>query len=174
MGVCIKPENYDFNNFRQGTFAKLVKTAWKNKWSPFGVLRKSGSVIADSLIKKFISRRMEDSLTPDEQKDMLDYMHQIFMREGSTEYAIFICFEVWLWAVNPLESQKRLGSPEFALPVSFYYGEYDWMDKRGGQRVVSNNIFNVAQEGTDKPLSIVHIIDGSDHNVHLDNPKQLS
>jgi cardiolipin-specific phospholipase len=102
-------------------------------------------------------------------------MHQIFMREGSTEYAIFICFEIGLWTVNPLESQKRLGSPEFALPVSFYYGDSDWMDKRGGQRVVSNNIFNVAQEGSDnKPLSVVHIIDDSDHNLHLDNPKQLS
>lgn len=54
------------------------------------------------------------------------------MREGSTEYAIFICFELGLWAVNPLESQKRLGNPEFALPVSFYYGDSDWMDKRGG------------------------------------------
>ena len=67
MGVCIKPENYNFDNYRQGTLGKLIKKAWKNKWSPFGVLRKSGSLIGNSLIKKYISRRLVDSLTPDEQ-----------------------------------------------------------------------------------------------------------
>ena len=57
VGVCKKPENYSFGNFG-GTFAKIVRTAWKNKWSPFGVLRNCGSLIGNSLIKKYISRRM--------------------------------------------------------------------------------------------------------------------
>ena len=54
------------------------------------------------------------------------------MREGSTEYALFICFEVGLYAVNPLELENRLGTPEFDIPVSFIYGDIDWMDFRGG------------------------------------------
>jgi hypothetical protein len=68
------------------------------------------------------------------------------MRDGSTEYAIFICFEVGLWAINPLESENKLGSSEFALPISFYYGDSDWMDIRGGKRVVEKNIFNVSYQ----------------------------
>ena len=66
------------------------------------------------------------------------------MRDGSTEYAIFICFEVGLWAKNPLESENRLGNPEFTLPVSFYYGDSDWMDERGGKRIVNKNKFKDA------------------------------
>ena len=66
------------------------------------------------------------------------------MRDGSTEYAIFICFEVGLWAKNPLESENRLGNPEFILPISFYYGDSDWMDERGGKRIVNKNKFKDA------------------------------
>ncbi len=73
-GICIKPPTFnidDYNSF----FMKIVKKAWKKKWSPFGILRNCGSVIAKSLIKKFISRRLDGSLTKDEMKDMLKYMH---------------------------------------------------------------------------------------------------
>jgi len=66
------------------------------------------------------------------------------MRDGSTEYAIFICFEVGLWAKNPLESENRLGNSEFTLPISFYYGDSDWMDERGGKRIVNKNKFKDA------------------------------
>jgi len=66
-------------------------------------------------------------------------MFQIFMRNGSTEYAIFICFELGMFAVNPLEHETRLGNPEFPVPVSFYYGDIDWMDVNGGRRVVERN-----------------------------------
>ncbi len=49
------------------------------------------------------------------------------------------------------------------------------MDYRGGERVVAKNIFNVPKEGSgNKSLSVVYIISDSDHNVHLDNPKELS
>ena len=58
------------------------------------------------------------------------------MREGSTEYAIFVCFRVGMYAWNPLETTNRLGNPDFPLPVSFFYGDRDWMDVNGGRRVV--------------------------------------
>ena len=174
VGVCKKPDNYDFST-NKSTFASIVRSAWKNKWSPFGILRNSGSLIGNSLIKKYISRRMKDSLSPEEQQDMLKYMHQIFMREGSTEYAIFICFEIGLWALNPLESETRLGNPDIAIPISFYYGDSDWMDHRGGRRVVDKNIFKYSNEATeDKGMSQVHIINESDHHLYLDNPKELA
>jgi alpha-beta hydrolase superfamily lysophospholipase len=65
-GICIKPENFNIDNYGNSTFIKIVKMAWKNKWSPFGIIRKCGSVIGNSLIKKYISRRMDESLSPDE------------------------------------------------------------------------------------------------------------
>lgn len=98
---------------------------------------------------------------------MLDYMHQIFMREGSTEYAIFICFKLGMFAHNPLETEDRLGNPELPIPVSFYYGDVDWMDHRGGRRVVEKNRF----EGI---ASHVYTINNSDHHMYLDNPEEFA
>ena len=89
------------------------------------------------------------------------------MRDGSTEYAIFICFELGMFAVNPLETEDRLGNPDFPVPVSFFYGDIDWMDVKGGQRVVDNNKF----KGT---KSHVYIVTNSDHHMYLDNPEEFA
>ena len=63
------------------------------------------------------------------------------MREGSTEYAIFTCFEFGMYAWNPLEDKERLGNPNFPLAISFFYGDDDWMYDGGGQRIVNKNKF---------------------------------
>lgn len=54
------------------------------------------------------------------------------MQEGSTEYAIFICFELGMFAKNPLELDRLLGNSELPFPISFFYGDVDWMDEKGG------------------------------------------
>ena len=63
------------------------------------------------------------------------------MRDGSTEYAIFLCFKLGMYAYNPLETENRLGNKNFMVPVSFFYGDEDWMDIRGGIRVIEKNIY---------------------------------
>lgn len=85
------------------------------------------------------------------------------MKQASTEYAIFVCFEVGMWAVNPLERDDLLGNENFPIPVSFYYGDRDWMDANGGHRVISKNKF--------KDFSNHYIITDSDHHMYLDNPE---
>ena len=89
------------------------------------------------------------------------------MRDGSTEYAIFISFEVGMFAHNPLERESLLGNKDLPIPVSFYYGDIDWMDKKGGKRVVARNKFK-------DTYSHVYIISGSDHHMYLDNPKEFA
>ena len=136
-GVVIKPENFSYKKAKikgkQKFVFKIAKRAWKNKWSPFGIMRKSGSLIGKQLIKFYMNRRMRSSLSGDEEFDhLLNYLHQIFMREGSTEYAIYICFELGMWAKNPLEKDTVLGNPEIQIPISFFYGDQDWMDHLGG------------------------------------------
>jgi hypothetical protein len=54
------------------------------------------------------------------------------MKDGSTEYAIFICFELGMFAINPLEDSTKLGNENLDLPISFFYGDRDWMDETGG------------------------------------------
>jgi cardiolipin-specific phospholipase len=137
-GVCAKPEDFDVKKmrFKDGRgppkfIRKIASSAWSNKWSPFGVMRKSGSLFGSFLIKKYVNGRM-GNLPENEREDLRSYLHQIFMRDGSSEYAIFICFEPGMWPINPLENSDRLGNSDFPIPVSFFYGDVDWMDYRGG------------------------------------------
>lgn len=89
------------------------------------------------------------------------------MRDGSTEYAIFVCFKPGMFAHNAIESENRLGNPDITIPVSFFYGDRDWMDIKGGRRVVEKNIYY----GT---LSHVYQISDSDHHMYMDNPEEFA
>jgi cardiolipin-specific phospholipase len=93
-------------------------------------------------------------------------MQQIFMKAGSTEYAIFTCFEFGMFAKNPLESKERLGNPDFPLPISFFYGDDDWMYDSGGRRIVNVNKF--------KGNSDCYTISDCGHHLYLDNPTEFA
>lgn len=83
------------------------------------------------MVKGYVDKRFAN-LPDHEREDIKAYFKQIFMREGSTEYAIFVCFKPGLFAHNPLEAENILGTPDITIPMSFYYGDRDWMDIKGG------------------------------------------
>ena len=62
---------------------------------------------------------------------------------------------------HPLEDNDRLGL--LPIPVSFFYGDIDWMYNIGGEIVVNKNHYKGTQ-------SHVYIIDKSDHHMYFDNP----
>lgn len=95
------------------------------------------------------------------------------MRPGSTEYAIFVCFEVGMYSITPLERENRLGNHDISFPVSFFYGDKDWMDYKAGERVIVNNKF-YNQADPKAGLSQVYIISNSDHHLYLDNPDEFA
>ena len=107
------------------------------------------------------------NLPPEEFTAMQNYMHQIFMRDGSTEYAIFIQFHVGMFAKNYLEHEDRLLNPELNLPMSFFYGDIDWMDEESGKRIVNQNRYREAE-------SKIYIVSNSDHHMYLDNPEEFA
>lgn len=92
----------------------------------------------------------------DEIEDYKIYISQTILRKGSTEYAIFICFDHLIFAIHPLENADRLG--KLSIPISFFYGDRDWMLKIGGEHVVANN----PHAGTH---SHVYIVENSDHHL---------
>ena len=49
------------------------------------------------------------------------------MRPGTTEYAIMVNFEVGLVCKLPLEDPTKLANPNLPFPVSFIYGDNDWV-----------------------------------------------
>ena len=69
-------------------------------------------------------------------------MYQILMRKGTTEYAIHLMFNPTLTAHLPLGSPEKLGRPDFPVPISFFYGDEDWVlnvDEDAAQKVCIRN-----------------------------------
>ena len=57
---------------------------------------------------------------------MTNYLYQIFMRNGTTEYGILLNFDFSLMAYLPLGTVEKLSNSEYQIPFSFIYGENDW------------------------------------------------
>jgi pimeloyl-ACP methyl ester carboxylesterase len=109
-------------------------------------------------------------ISDDEKQAMSDYMYQIIMRPGTTEYAIHLMFNADLHAHLPLGADDKLGSSTFPIPVSFYYGTKDWVlfvEENAGELCVNNN------KRIHKNKSSYNMVEGSDHNLHMDNPEEL-
>lgn len=85
-----------------------------------------GKTISLSLIRKYVSirQKVEDD---NQRQAVIDYMFQIFMRKGTTEYALAVMFEQTLMGKVPLGNDDRLGSLDFQLPFTFIYGDGDWV-----------------------------------------------
>mmetsp|Transcript_36441 Transcript_36441/g.35298 ORF Transcript_36441/g.35298 Transcript_36441/m.35298 type:complete len:296 (-) Transcript_36441:257-1144(-) len=145
IGVNLMPEgfklkDYRFQNKKVSSFATyLLKKAYKNKWSPYGILRKSGKTIGNKLVGEYVKKRMSH-LPAEERRSMHKYLYQIFMRKGSTEYALLVCFK-FLYPLNSLCVKEKLLNPDFPVPVSFFYGDQDLTDSKAGQAVVKVNKF---------------------------------
>ena len=127
-------QNPQYSNKKSFTW-KVVEHAWDKQWSPFGVMRKSGSFIGSKLINRYVSFRMKN--LPEEEKEVIkEYFQQIFMKDGSSEYGIFICFKKGMIAHNGLEDKERLGNPNFPVPILMIYGDRDWVYYSGAAKMV--------------------------------------
>jgi pimeloyl-ACP methyl ester carboxylesterase len=90
-------------------------------------------------------------------------MLKTLLRTPSTDSALFVCFDYLLFAKSPLE----LKMDNLKIPVSFFFGDKDWMrhlSKAGSLRVLDKNPFKDLH-------SHMHVIENSDHLLYFDNPK---
>ena len=92
-------------------------------------------------------------------------MQHTLLRPASTDNALFICFDHLLFAKHPLELDDRLGG--LNLPISFFFGDRDWMLKHGSYNVLAKNFYR-------DQFSHFYVIENSDHHLYFDNPKGLS
>ena len=97
------------------------------------------------------------------------YLFQVLLRKGTSEHAITVNFNFSLEPHLPLGTAEKLASPEFPIPISFIYGDHDWT------RVVDQDYAKVCVEANQfKEDSKFHLVPDSDHNMHMDNPEELS
>lgn len=111
--------------FMRRTFYSLARSMFKNG-SPFGAARFSGRWIGGYFIRRFVRRRFP-RMEEDEINTFCDYMHQIIMRKGSSEYGFSKMFPNFMYSdkaiSNHLDEYHDLG-----IEISFYYGSSDWMN----------------------------------------------
>ncbi|KAF9485421.1 alpha/beta-hydrolase [Pholiota conissans] len=138
---------------------KLLTYLWEEGWSPFQVVR-STLFWGPMLIGKYSSRRFS-GLTPDETRDMHDYIMNITLAKGSGEYCISHILEPGAHARLPLVD--RIDALKKDLPVTFVYGDHDWMDPVGGE----DSIRKLKKSGN--PNGKMYIVEGAGHHVYLDN-----
>jgi pimeloyl-ACP methyl ester carboxylesterase len=91
-------------------------------------------------------------------------MKMTLFRPGSTEYALFICFDSYFHAKLPLDDENCLRG--FEMPISFVYGDRDWMTNVGKHDLLSTNPFLGVQSHN-------YVLEDSDHNLFFDNPDGL-
>lgn len=163
LGITSRPEDYKFGEElkkKPSPIAlKLFKSGWKKRISPFKIMRKGGKLLTSKMLKRFAGRRLT-GLPEEEAKIFAKYLYQTLLRKGSTEYALFNCFTFELFAIHALDSDDRLC--QLPIPVSFYFGDKDWMRKGGVSKIIENNPHK------DQCRNI--LVENSDHHLYFDNP----
>ena len=95
---------------------------------------------------------------------MEEYLFQIFVRPPSSEMALFMQFDSGLHAITPLDHPDVLRDSELPFPISFIFGDSDWMDSRGSREIVkANKFFSTGQ-------SQCHILKNAGHQLFMTNP----
>jgi len=141
---------------------RLLTHLWEEGWSPFQVVR-SSLFWGPMLVGKYSSRRF-GALSEDETRDMHAYIMNITLAKGSGEYCISHILAPGAHARMPLVD--RIAA--LRMPISFIYGEHDWMDPVGGM----TSIDNLKAAGNDGAR--MYIVPRAGHHVYLDNARAVN
>ncbi|EJD52315.1 alpha/beta-hydrolase [Auricularia subglabra TFB-10046 SS5] len=135
---------------------------WEEGFSPFQVVRTAG-MWGPMLVGKYSSRRFI-GLTEEETREMNEYIFNITVAKGSSEYCISHILAPGAHARRPLVDRVD----KLKIPVTFVYGDHDWMDPTGGTESVK--ALNAAGNQDAK----MYIIPNAGHHVYLDNPRAVN
>ncbi|KAF7301484.1 AB hydrolase-1 domain-containing protein [Mycena indigotica] len=141
---------------------RLFRYLWDEGWSPFQVVRNT-YFWAPMLVGKYSSRRFT-GLTDEETRAMHDYILHITLAKGSGEYSISHLLAPGAHARRPMVDRVSA----LKMPITFVYGDHDWMDPEGGEKSVEN----LRKAGNGNARS--YIVSDAGHHVYLDNPKAVN
>ncbi|EIW82537.1 alpha beta-hydrolase [Coniophora puteana RWD-64-598 SS2] len=147
---------------QESRMRKVFTYLWEEGWSPFQVVR-SSLFWGPLLIGKYSARRF-GGLTLDETKDMHDYILNITLSKGSGEYCISHVLAPGAHARMPMVDRVA----ELKIPITFAYGDQDWMDPKGG----SQSVKHLRHAGNEQGR--MYIVPNAGHHLYLDNPKAVN
>lgn len=145
------------NKRQESRTRRLFTYLWEEGWSPFQVVRAT-MFWGPMLIGKYSTRRFS-GLSEEETRDMHDYIMNITLAKGSGEYCISHILAPGAYARMPLVDRID----KLKIPVTFVYGDHDWMDPKGGVQSVEK--LRQAGNGNGK----MYLVGNAGHHVYLDN-----
>ncbi|OBZ76269.1 putative cardiolipin-specific deacylase, mitochondrial [Grifola frondosa] len=141
---------------------KLFTYLWEEGWSPFQVVR-STVFWGPMLVGKYSTRRFI-GLSEEDTRAMHDYIVNITLAKGSGEYCISHLLAPGAHARRPIVD--RISA--LKIPITFVYGDHDWMDPDGG----AESVESLRQSGNGHGR--MYIVPHAGHHVYLDNPKAVN
>ncbi|KIR29587.1 cardiolipin-specific phospholipase [Cryptococcus deuterogattii LA55] len=138
---------------------KFFVWGWERGLSPFSILRTAGP-FGPLWVGKYSSRRFAKQ-TEEDVRDLHAYIYGTSVMKGSGEYCISHILAPGAYARIPiLDRIDRL-----KVPVTFMYGDNDWMDVQGGH----DSAAALAKAGNNN--CSVHVVPDAGHHLYLDNPE---
>ncbi|KAG9103201.1 hypothetical protein FRC06_011790 [Ceratobasidium sp. 370] len=145
----------------ESTLRKVATYLWEEGWSPFQIVR-SAMFYGPWLVGKYSGRRFD--LTDEDKRDMHDYIWHITRAKGSGEYCISHLLAPGAHARRPLVDRVK----DIKVPVTFVYGDHDWMDPKGGRASLE------ALKRAGNFRSRMYMIQNAGHHVYMDNVKAVN
>lgn len=112
---------------------KAPSSLWTHLWeanvSPFSLVRLS-YFAGPKLVSRYAARRFA-LFNPEVQSELFNYLYAVYGQRGSGEYCLAHLLSPGAYARLPL--MDRFAELDPQIPVSFIYGDHDWMDKDGGR-----------------------------------------
>jgi abhydrolase domain-containing protein 5 len=143
---------------------KVFRVGYEANKTPFWFGRIAGKWASCFFIRKFIELKLQ-KLTVEEANALYEYIHNITLSRGSSEYAFAIMFPDIAFTdkaiFNHLEDYRDLG-----VDVSFFYGTKDWWDTTFNSTPVSKQLM--------KERIKVIMIEDSGHHLYFWNPDETS
>ncbi|OJD31750.1 alpha beta [Diplodia corticola] len=163
---------------------KWLVHLWEANISPFSIIRMAGP-LGPRLTSGWTSRRFAH-LPQNEALALHDYSYALFRQRGSGEYALAHILAPGAFARDPLIRRiHRLGRQhgERGVPVTFMYGDHDWMDVNGGraaEKIIKAESARAlegmteAERKRDNGDARVVVVEKAGHHLYLDNPERFN
>lgn len=134
---------------------------WDRNVSPFSILR--ASTMFGPMLMGMYTRRRFQMLTPEELQTLHAYCHGIFTDKASSEQCLCDILAPGAFARYPLVHRVA----PLKMPVTFLYGEHDWMDRAGADQAQA-----VLREAGNNDVQ-VHTVSCAGHHLYLENPAEF-
>lgn len=171
VGVGARPPEWEpAQRFTQSWTprALLFRTAikcWDHNLTPGRVIRGLGPW-GPGLVARYARGRFQQglALTEEETARFERYFYHILAARGSGEFALRHILEPFAWPRSALEHRAA----DLPVPVTFFYGDQDWMDVRAGKRMAAALH---ARRGRACPSDCkVLVTPKAGHYLFMDNP----